>query len=128
MSDIQSAWQQELDDIQHEITLLSQRRDARWTELCALQQAPVQSPATVADISVTTTEITTTDPFRANFLLCKLDEDDQRRLRLELERDNLKFCLTALALHQRGADWPAVAAALAVSEVELQRRLDSAGR
>jgi len=59
----------ELARIDTEISRLKQRRDARKIEMQNLQ--------------------TGDDRFRINYLDCKIDEDEQRLLGLELQRDRL---------------------------------------
>ncbi len=79
MNQTGQSWQQELAAIDAEIDTLKQRREAQQAELRRLQE----SPATVLD------ESEPTQPYRANFLSCKLDETEQRLCTLELRREVL---------------------------------------
>ena len=79
MNPTEQPWQQELAEINAEIDTLKRRREAQQAELRRLQE----SHATLLD------EIEPTQPYRANFLSCKLDETEQRLCTLELRREVL---------------------------------------
>ena len=79
MNPTEQSWQQELAAIDAEIGALRQRQEAQQAELSRLQQAN----ATASDQSGLI------QPYRANFLLCKLDETEQRLCTLELRRKSL---------------------------------------
>ena len=79
MNPTEQPWQQELAAIEAEIDTLKRRREAQQAELRRLRE----SNATVLD------ESETTQPYRANFLSCKLDETEQRLCTLELRREVL---------------------------------------
>ena len=79
MNPTEQPWQQELAAIEAEIDTLKRRREAQQAELRRLQE----SNATLLD------ESETTQPYRATFPSCKLDETEQRLCTLELRREVL---------------------------------------
>ncbi len=86
MNQTGQSWQQELAAINAEIDALKQRWEAQQAELRYLQEpgaAPSGEP----------TEPEPIQPYRANFLSCKLDETGQRLCTLELRRESLALKL-----------------------------------
>ena len=79
MNPTEQPWQQELVAIAAEMDTLKRRREAQQAELRRLQEFD----ATVLN------ESERTQPYRANFLSCKLDETEQRLCTLELRRQVL---------------------------------------
>jgi len=83
MNQTGQSWQQELAAINAEIDALKQRREAQQAELRHLQEPDAIAPNEPEPIQ----------PYRANFLSCKLDETEQRLCTLELRRESLALKL-----------------------------------
>jgi len=113
MNQTGQSWQQELAAIDAEIDTLRQRLEAQRAELRTLQESGAVAP----------NKAEPTQPYRANFLSCKLDETGQRLCTLELRRESLAFKLRMIERLKQGCAWENLNTELGMSSAELSQRL-----